>query len=81
MIVTSLVVREAYFIITYVERVLKCGHRPMNTVYKNIDRSSFTTFKHPLKRPDLLWGPPSLLVSSFPAIKEAETGSPPLTSF
>jgi len=54
MIVTRLVVREAYCIIMYVVRVLKCGHRPVNTVYKSIDRSNFTKFKPPLKCPDRL---------------------------
>jgi hypothetical protein len=53
MIVTRLV-REKYCTIMYVERLLKCGHRSMNTVYKNIDRSNFTKFKPPLKRPDPL---------------------------
>jgi hypothetical protein len=81
MIVTGLVVRKAYCIIMYVERVLKCGHRPMNTVHKNIAGSNFTKFNPLPKRLDPLRGLPSLQLSSFPAIKEAETGSPPFTSF
>jgi hypothetical protein len=51
----------------------------MDTVYESIDRSNFTKFKFPPKGPDPLWGPLILLLSSFPAIKEAETGTPLLT--
>jgi hypothetical protein len=55
------------------------GMGPRNTVSKNIDGSNFTKFNPSPKRPDRLWGPPSLLFSSFPAIKESETEIPSLT--